>query len=386
MKKQTKLINAGRDPEANFGIVNPPVYHASTVLFPTVAALNKATKNRYDGVYYGLNGTPTTFALQEAVAELEGYTQAIAVPSGLAAIVATLLAFLKQDDHLLMVDSVYGPTRRFCDGMLKRFGVETTYYDPTIGAAISELMRPETKVVFTESPGSLTFEVQDIPAIVKEAHAGGAKVIFDNTWAGGIFFSASKFGVDVSVQAATKYIGGHSDLMLGTIAMNDGDNLIIRDSVRDLGYGAAPDDCYLALRGLRTMNARLPIHQDSALRLAYWLSERPEVERVLHPALPSCPGHEIWKRDFTGSSGLFGFVLKKSFNKNHVSAMLDYMQLFKMGYSWGGFESLIVPYDTHPPRSVQPWLSGQLIRIHAGLESVEDMINDLEAGFKRLNA
>ena len=386
MKKQTKLINAGRDPEANFGIVNPPVYHASTVLFPTVAALNKATKNRYDGVYYGLNGTPTTFALQEAVAELEGYTQAIAVPSGLAAIVATLLAFLKQDDHLLMVDSVYGPTRRFCDGMLKRFGVETTYYDPTIGAAISELMRPETKVVFTESPGSLTFEVQDIPAIVKEAHAGGAKVIFDNTWAGGIFFSASKFGVDVSVQAATKYIGGHSDLMLGTIAMNDGDNFIIRDSVRDLGYGAAPDDCYLALRGLRTMNARLPIHQDSALRLAYWLSERPEVERVLHPALPSCPGHEIWKRDFTGSSGLFGFVLKKSFNKNHVSAMLDYMQLFKMGYSWGGFESLIVPYDTHPPRSVQPWLSGQLIRIHAGLESVEDMINDLEAGFKRLNA
>ena len=386
MKKQTKLINAGRDPEANFGIVNPPVYHASTVLFPTVAALNKATKNRYDGVYYGLNGTPTTFALQEAVAELEGYTQAIAVPSGLAAIVATLLAFLKQDDHLLMVDSVYGPTRRFCDGMLKRFGVETTYYDPTIGAAISELMRPETKVVFTESPGSLTFEVQDIPAIVKEAHAGGAKVIFDNTWAGGIFFSASKFGVDVSVQAATKYIGGHSDLMLGTIAMNDGDNLIIRDSVRDLGYGAAPDDCYLALRGLRTMNARLPIHQDSALKLAYWLSERPEVERVLHPALPSCPGHEIWKRDFTGSSGLFGFVLKKSFNKNHVSAMLDYMQLFKMGYSWGGFESLIVPYDTHPPRSVQPWLSGQLIRIHAGLESVEDMINDLEAGFKRLNA
>ena len=386
MKKQTKLINAGRDPEANFGIVNPPVYHASTVLFPTVAALNKATKNRYDGVYYGLNGTPTTFALQEAVAELEGYTQAIAVPSGLAAIVATLLAFLKQDDHLLMVDSVYGPTRRFCDGMLKRFGVETTYYDPTIGAAISELMRPETKVVFTESPGSLTFEVQDIPAIVKEAHAGGAKVIFDNTWAGGIFFSASKFGVDVSVQAATKYIGGHSDLMLGTIAMNDGDNLIIRDSVRDLGYGAAPDDCYLALRGLRTMNARLPIHQDSALRLAYWLSERPEVERVLHPALPSCPGHEIWKRDFTGSSGLFGFVLKKSFNKNHVSAMLDYMQLFKMGYSWGGFESLIVPYDTHPPRSVQLWLSGQLIRIHAGLESVEDMINDLETGFIRLNA
>jgi cystathionine beta-lyase len=386
MKKQTRLINAGRYPEINFGIVNPPVYHASTVLFPTVADLDKATENRYDGVFYGLNGTPTTFAFQEAVAELEGYTQAIAVPSGLAAIVATLLAFLEQDDHLLMVDSVYGPTRRFCDGMLKRFGVETTYYDPTIGAAIAELMRPETKVVFTESPGSLTFEIQDMPAIVKEAHAGGAKVIFDNTWSGGIFFSASKLGVDVSVQAATKYIGGHSDIMLGTIAMNDGDNFTIRDSVRDLGYGAAPDDCYLALRGLRTMNARLPIHQDSALKLAYWLSKRPEVERVLHPALPSCPGHETWKRDFTGSSGLFGVVLKNNFNKTHVANMLDHMQLFKIGYSWGGFESLIVPYDTHPPRSAQPWLSGQLIRIHAGLESVDDMIDDLGSGFKRLNA
>ena len=386
MKKQTKLINAGRNPEANFGIVNPPVYHASTVLFPSVSALDKATANRYNGVYYGLNGTPTTFALQEAVAELEGYPQAIAVPSGSAAIAAALLAFLEKGDHLLMVDSVYGPTRRFCDGMLKRFGIKTTYYEPTIGAAINELMRPETKVIFTESPGSLTFEVQDIPAIVKEAHAVGAKVILDNTWGGGVFFSASKLDVDISVQAATKYISGHSDVMLGTIAMNDADNVNIRDAVRDLGYGAAPDDCYLALRGLRTINARLPIHQESALTLAYWLSKRPEVERVLHPALPSCSGHEIWKRDFTGSSGLFSFILKSNFNKTHVSSMIDHMKLFKIGYSWGGFESLILPYDTHPPRSVQPWVFGQLIRIHAGLESVEDMINDLEAGFIRLNA
>jgi len=386
MKKQTKLINAGRNPEANFGIVNPPVYHASTVLFPTVAALDKATANRYEGVYYGLSGTPTTFAFQDAVSELEGYAHAIAVPSGLAAITASLLAFLENGDHLLMVDSVYGPTRRFCDGMLKRFGVETTYYNPAIGAGISDLMRPETKVVFTESPGSLTFEVQDIPAIVKEAHAGGAKVIFDNTWAAGLFFSASKMGVDVSIQAATKYIGGHSDVMLGTIAMNDDVNITIRNCVRDLGYGAAPDDCYLALRGLRTMNARLPIHQESALKLANWLSLRPEVDRVLHPALPSCPGHEIWKRDFTGSTGLFGFVLKDNFTKTHVAAMLDHMELFKMGYSWGGFESLIVPYDTKPPRSAQPWTSGQLIRIHAGLEAIEDLIDDLDAGFVRLNA
>ena len=386
MRKPTRIINAGRNPNANFGIINPPVYHASTVIFPTVAALDEATKNRYEGVFYGLTGTPTTFALQEAVAELEGYTQAVAVPSGLAAIAASLLAFLERGDHLLMVDSVYGPTRRLCDGMLKRYGIETTYYDPTIGAAIKELIHSKTKVVFAESPGSLTFEVQDIPAIVCEAHSAGAKVIFDNTWGAGVFFSASNFDIDVSIQAATKYISGHSDVMLGTIAMNDVDNITIRNTVRDLGYGAAPDDCYLALRGLRTMNARLPIHQDNALKLAHWLSKRPEVERVLHPGLSSFSGHKIWKRDFTGSSGLFSFVLKGRYNKNHVAAMLDHMELFKIGYSWGGFESLVVPYDLYPPRTVRPWTDGQLIRLHAGLEAVEDMVSDLESGFVRLNA
>lgn len=384
MKRQTKLINIGRYPEANFGIVNPPVYHASTVLFPTVDALKKATANRHDGVYYGLNGTPTTFALEEAVAELEGYNQAIAVPSGLASIAAALLAFLEKGDHLLMVDSVYGPTRRFCDGMLKRLGIETTYYDPTIGAEINNLMRPETKVVFTESPGSITFEIQDIPAIVNSVHSLGAKIIFDNTWSAGFFLSASKLGVDVSLQAATKYISGHSDVMLGTIAMNDADNLKIRDTVRDLGYSAAPDDCYLALRGLRSMSSRLLVHQENALKLAYWLSNRPEVDRVLHPALSSCTGHEIWKRDFTGSSGLFSFVLKKNYDDTQISKMIDNMQLFKIGYSWGGFESLIIPCE-NPPRSAKPWIFGKLIRIHAGLESVEDMINDLDAGFTRLN-
>lgn len=386
MKKQTKLLNAGRKPESNFGIVNPPVYHASTVLFPTVEALENGTANRYEGVYYGLNGTPTTFALQEAVAELEGYPHCVAVPSGLAAVCAALLAFLEKGDHLLMVDSVYGPTRRFCDGMLKRFGIETTYYDPLIGAGIADLMRNETKVVFTESPGSLSFEVQDLPAISNAAHAGGAKVILDNTWGAGIYLSAPDMGADVCIQAVTKYIGGHSDVMLGSIAMNDEDYVAIRDSVRDLGYGAAPDDCFMALRGLRTMNARLPIHQDNALKLANWLNDRPEVARVLHPALPSCPGHEIWKRDFTGSSGLFGFVLKENFDRENVRAMLDDMKLFKMGYSWGGFESLIVPYGTTPPRSAQPWALGQLIRVHAGLEAVEDLLADLEEGFVRLNA
>jgi cystathionine beta-lyase len=386
MKKQTRLLTAGRDPEANFGIVNPPVYHASTILFPTVAAMEKASKDRFTSINYALNGTPTTFALQEAVAELEGYAHAVAVPSGLAANSAALLAFLAQGDHLLMVDSCYSPTRQFCDRILKRFGVETTYYDPMIGPGISDLMRPETKVVFTESPGSLTFEVQDIPAIVKAAHAGGAKVILDNTWSGGIYLNGPDMGADVSVQALTKYVGGHSDLMLGSIAMNDEDFLAIRNAVRDLGYGAAPDDCFLALRGLRTMNARLPIHQENALKLAHWLEQRPEVERVLHPALPSCPGHEIWKRDFSGSSGLFGIVLKEKFTKTNVAAMLDDMGLFAMGYSWGGFESLIVPYGTTPPRSALPWTSGQLIRIHAGLEAVEDLIADLQAGFVRLNA
>ena len=384
MKKQTKILNVGRNPEANFGIINPPVYHASTVLFPTVSALHEATARWHDGVYYGLNGTPTTFAFQEAIAELEGFPNAIAVPSGLAAIAGVLLAFLQQGDHLLVVDSVYGPTRRFCDGILKKYGVETTYYLPSIGSKIEELIRPKTRVIFAESPGSLTFEVQDIPSIVEVAHNTNIKVVFDNTWAGGIFFSASKMGIDVSVQAATKYISGHSDVMLGTIAMSDDVKIEIKKSIRDLGYGAAPDDCYLALRGLRTINTRMPIHQKNALELAKWLSGRPEVKSVLHPALPSCVGHEIWKRDFTGSSGLFSIVLKKQYEKDQVAKMLDNMSIFKMGYSWGGFESLIVPYDTKPPRSANPWTDGQLIRIHAGLEAIEDMIEDFSEGFVRL--
>ena len=384
MKKQTKILNVGRNPEANFGIINPPVYHASTVLFPTVSALQKATAHWHDGVYYGLNGTPTTFAFQEAIAELEGFPNAIAVPSGLAAIAGVLLAFLQQGDHLLVVDSVYGPTRRFCDGILKKYGVETTYYLPSIGSKIEKLIRPKTRVIFAESPGSLTFEVQDIPSIVEVAHNANIKVVFDNTWAGGIFFSAAKMGIDVSVQAATKYISGHSDVMLGTIAMSDDVKIKIKKSIRDLGYGAAPDDCYLALRGLRTINTRMPIHQKNALELAKWLTGRPEVKSVLHPALPSCIGHEIWKRDFTGSSGLFSIVLKKQYEQDQVAKMLDNMSIFKMGYSWGGFESLIVPYDTKPPRSANPWTDGQLIRIHAGLEAIEDMIEDFSEGFVRL--
>jgi len=385
MKKETKLLHVGRNPEDHHGIVNPPVYHASTITFPTVAALEKASANPFEGVYYGLTGTPTTFALQEAVAELEGYPHAVAVPSGLAAITAALMAFLKTGEHLLMVDSVYGPTRRFCDDVLARFGVETTYYDPMIGAGIAELMRPETRVVFTESPGSLTFEVQDIPAIAAAAHAGGAKVVIDDTWSAGLYMQPAALGCDVAVQALTKYVGGHSDLLLGAITMCGADNVTVRNSVRALGMGAAPDDCFMALRGLRSMASRMPRHQQTGLELARWLAARPEVERVLHPALPSCPGHEFFKRDFSGSSGLFSFVLKKNFGGAAVAAMLDGMELFPMGYSWGGYESLMVPYGTHPARVAVPWTDGELIRVHAGLEDASDLIADLEKGFARLN-
>jgi len=385
MKKKTRLIHAGRSPEANYGIVNPPVYHASTVTFPTVAELERASKNPLEGVYYGLMGTPTTFALQDGIAELEGYEYAVALPSGLAAITTAILAYVGSGDHVLMVDNVYGPTRRFCDRMLSRLGVSVTYYDPMIGEGIAELMRPETRVVFTEAPGSLTFEVQDLPAISKAAHAGGAKVILDNTWSGGLYLQPAPLGVDVSLQAVTKYIGGHSDLMLGSIAFNKSEYSFIREAVRDLGIGASPDDCFMALRGLRSLEARLPVHQENGLKLASWLESREEVETILHPAFPSCPGHDVFKRDFTGSSGLFSIILRDTYTKEDVARMLDGMKLFPMGYSWGGFESLIIPAPPKSIRTATTWESGPVIRIHAGLEDADDLISDLEKGLQRLS-
>ncbi len=386
-KEDTVIVHAGADPKANHGIVNPPVYHASTILAPTLADLRARRARRFDkGVYtYGRQGTPTQAALEEAVAALEGGYRCVTVGSGLAAINVAILAFVQSGDHVLMVDSVYGPARRFCDAFLKRFGVETTYYEPTIGAGIAELMRPNTKVVYTESPGSQTFEMQDIPAIAKAAHAGGAAVVMDNTWSGGLFFKPFAHGVDVSVQAGTKYVGGHSDLMLGTVTTTEPLWTRVRQSAADLGAPSGPDDAYLALRGLRTIRVRMERHHQTGLALARWLATRPEVSRVIHPALETDPGYALWKRDFSGASGLFSFVLKGPVPEAALAAMLDGLELYGMGASWGGYESLILPQDPSHMRTATRWEeSGTLLRVHAGLEDPADLIADLERGFERL--
>jgi cystathionine beta-lyase len=386
MKDDTLLVTSGRDPLKQLGAVNTPVYHASTILFPNVQALQDAWQGKGDWLLYGRRGTPTTFGLQEALAELEGGFDCRLVPSGLAAISTALFAYLSAGDHLLMVDSVYGPSRSFCDGTLQRMGVETTYYDPLIGADIASLMLPNTKVVFVESPGSVTFEVQDIPAIAAATHAGGAICIMDNTWATPLFFKPFEHGVDVSVHAATKYIVGHSDAMLGTVTTTESAWPKLLETHNELGLCAGPDDVYLGQRGLRTMGARLRQQQETGLILARWLADRPEVERVLHPALPSDPGHEIWKRDFTGASGLFGAILK-SCSQDAVTALVDDLELYGLGYSWGGFESLIMFYDPSKMRTATQWdAPGPTIRIHAGLENPDDLIADLDKGFARFNA
>lgn len=383
-KPDTILTHAGRDPHNNHGVVNPPVYHASTILFPTVQAMEDAQKRRFFSMTYGRHGTPTTFAFEEAVAKLEGGWKAIAVPSGLAAIVGAITGFVRSGDHILMTDNAYGPTRKYCDDGLARFGVATTYYDPAIGAGIAALMQPNTKVVFTEAPGSLSFEMQDIPAIAKVAHRHGAKVIMDNTWATPLYCKPFSLGVDVVAHAATKYIVGHSDAMLGIVDCTEETYLTVRNAVALLGYSAAPDDLYLGLRGLRTMGVRLRQHQQTAMMLATWLQKRPEVERVLYPALPDDPGHALWKRDMTGASGLFGFILK-SYSHKAVANMLDGMELYGMGASWGGFESLILP--AHMVRTAKPWdAKGPTLRIHAGLEDPDDLVRDLERGLERLRA
>ena len=388
MKDDTIITNAGRDPKNNFGIVNPPVYHASTIVSETVAELQGKRAKRWEpGVYtYGRQGTPTTEALEQAMAAVEGGWRGMVVGSGLAAINAAVLAFVKSGDHVLMVDTTYGPARNFCNLFLGRFGVETTYYDPTIGTGIKDLIQDNTKIVYTESPGSLTFEVQDIPAIAAEAHNAGCVVIMDNTWSGGHYFKPFKHGVDVSVQAATKYIVGHSDAMLGTIVTSEEHWRAVRTSVGQCGAPSGPDDIYLGLRGLRTLSVRLERHQKAALTLARWLEARPEVKRVMHPGLESNPGHELWKRDFTGASGLFGLVLNETFTDDAVAAMLDGLELYSMGASWGGFESLILPTRPAPFRTATSWNETLSIRIHAGLEDVDDLMEDLDKGFERLNA
>ena len=383
-RRDTVITHAGLDPEANHGIVNPPVYHASTITFPSVAAWDEAHKPDYKGYVYGRYGTPTHRAFCQAVAAMEGGHGAIAFPSGFAAVVGAILAFVKTGDHILMVDSAYFPNRRLCDNFLKSMGIETTYYDPLIGGGIKDLIRPNTKIVYTESPGTGTFEIQDIPTIAAEAHKKGCVVLMDNTWSGGLYFNAFKHGVDVSIQAATKYIVGHSDAMLGTTTCTEATLPAVETAFKALGYSVGPDDIYLGLRGLRTIHVRLRGHQENAIKVATWLEGRPEVARVLFPALPSFPGHNLWKRDFTGASGLFSVLLKER-PKPAVDAFLDAMKIFRMGASWGGYESLALPVSNVLHRSAVPWTeTGALIRLHIGLEDADDLIADLEIGLAQL--
>jgi cysteine-S-conjugate beta-lyase len=379
-KQDTRLVHAGREPARHHGFVNTPIYRGSTVLFPTVACLESNDQE----FSYGRLGTPTIRALEATIAELEGSHRTHLTPSGLSAIVTALLAFLSAGDHVLISDSVYRPTRRFCENVLTRLGISVTYYDPLIGAGISELITDKTRVVFTESPGSQTFEVQDIPAIAEAAHVAGAVVILDNTWATPLYYKSFAHGADVSIQAATKYIVGHADAMLGAITTTEKTAPLVAKTHEDLGICIGPDDAYLGLRGLRSLAVRLERHQKSGLALAEWLSGRNEVERVIHPALPGDRGHALWRRDFTGASGLFSVVLKP-YSHHAVAAMLDGLSLFGMGYSWGGFESLILPFDPRAYRTATRWEEkGPALRLHAGLEDVEDLKADLEAGFARL--
>ena len=390
MKKHTRLIEAGRRKEWTGSAVNPALVRASTMVFDTMDDLRHATRNRANQVpFYGRRGTPTTFAFCEAMAELEGAAGCAVYPCGTAAISATLLAFLRQGDHLLMVDTAYEPTRDFCDKLLSRLGITTTYYDPLASPdELARLIRPETRMLFMESPGSLSMEVQDIPALVALAREHELITVIDNTWGAGYLLQPLAMGVDISVQAATKYIVGHSDVMLGTACANARCWEQLREHSYLLGQCTSPDDLYLALRGLRTLAVRLAQHQHSALTLAQWLTRQPAVAQVRHPALPDCPGHAVFQRDFSGSNGLFSFILKpRPEMEARLQAMLDNMQLFKMGYSWGGFESLItatLPAAFKRLRSATAWpFEGPLVRLHVGLEDVTDLQADLQAALQR---
>ncbi|MGZ5999300.1 MAG: cystathionine beta-lyase [Rhizomicrobium sp.] len=379
-KPETKLSSLGRKSKEHFGVVNTPVYRASTILYPSVAALDA-----HDMPFtYGRRGNPTLKSLEEAINELEGATRTLFVPSGLNAVATAILSVCGAGDHLLVADSCYAPSRAFCDKTLKRFGVETAYYDPLIGAGIESLFRPNTKAVFCESPGSLTFEVQDVPAIARVAHARGASVLLDNTWATPLHYPALSRGADLSIQAVTKYIGGHADVMMGYIAANESHAARLLEFHGNSGLYVSGDDCFLALRGLRTLAVRLKRHEETALTLARWLQTRPEVSRVLYPPLESDPGHAIWQRDFTGACGLFGVVLKPTTHKA-VSAMLDGLAHFGLGFSWGGYESLAVPADIRRTAS-KFTADGPVIRIHTGLEDAGDLMADLTKGFERLKA
>ncbi len=378
----TTLVTAGRDPHDHFGFVNPPVFHGSTVLFPDTRTL-LARDQKYT---YARRGTPTSSALEAAVTELEGGYATRILPSGLAAITTAIMAIVKAGDHILMTDAVYLPGRKLCDTLLKQFGVETSYYDPELGAGIADLMQPNTVLVYAESPGSMTMHMQDMPAIVEAAHAHGALVAFDNTWATALYFKPLSFGIDISIQAGTKYLGGHSDIMLGAVTVNEPVWDRLNNAYERLGMCSGPDDHFLALRGLRTLSVRLERHYQSALEIARWLGQRPEIKTVLHPALPDHPGHDIWKRDFSGASGLFSVVFADA-SETQIMAFLDALTLFGMGASWGGYESLALPFNPSKQRSVTTWdepVSG--VRFHIGLEDVGDLKRDLDQAFSAMRA
>lgn len=380
LRQKTRIVYAGRNPDEQFGFVNTPIYRGSTVLSPTAADLRRSDAR----FTYGTKGTPTTEALENAWTELAGAAGTVLAPTGLAALTLALMTALDAGDHLLVTDSAYRPTRTFCDGFLRRMNVETTYYDPAAGAGVESLMRPNTKAILVEAPGSQSFEMQDVPAISAVARTRGVCVIMDNTWATPIFFPPHARGVDLAVEAGTKYLSGHSDLMLGLISANADWFPRLRRTFDLFANCAGPEDCFLALRGLRTMDLRLREAHKQGLDIARWLEARPEVKQVLHPALPSHPGHDIWKRDFLGAGGLFSIILHPA-SDAAVDAMLDELELFGMGYSWGGYESLIIPFDCARYRTATQWNpGGPALRLQIGLEDPDDLKEDLERGFAAL--
>jgi len=382
-KPETRLVEAGRRKEWTQGLVNPPVWRASTILFDSVAEMEASNPPRQGVLQYGRNGAPTSWALCEALTEMEpGAAMTRLYPSGAAAVACALLAVLEAGDELLMVDSAYGPTRALCDTMLKRFGIATRYYDPMIGAGIEALIGEHTRAIFMESPGTHTFEVQDVPAICVVARDRGLFTLIDNTWATPHFFQAIAAGADLSILACTKYVGGHADVMLGSVTANERASGRLEQARRMLGQTAGPDDAWLALRGLRTLDVRLKRHQENGLKVAHWLSRHERAARVLHPALPDCPGHEYWKRDFKGATGLFSFALGGG-DDAAVARLIESLELFGIGYSWGGFESLAVPARYTRTASAADH-GGPLVRLHIGLEDPDDLIADLEAAFAAL--
>ena len=387
----TTLVHAGRKKRFTQGAVNPVVQRASSLVFDTIADKKHCTKNRYKGeLFYGRRGTLTNFALQDLMCEMEGGVGCYLYPCGAAAVTNAILSFVETGDHVLMTGAAYEPTQDFCNVILKKMHIDTTYYDPMIGTDIAKLVQPNTKVLFLESPSSLTMEVPDIPAIVKAVRAVSPEIVImiDNTWAGGVLFKALEHGIDISIQAGTKYLVGHSDIMIGTAVANARTWDKLREHSYLMGQMVDADSAYTTARGIRTLGVRLKQHHESSLKVAKWLSEHPQVKAVYHPALPSCPGHENFKRDFTGASGLFSFELHKRLNDEELSAFMDHFDLFTMAYSWGGFESLILCNQPEEIAKIRPGierkLTGSLIRVHIGFEDTDELIADLQAGFDRI--